>query len=81
VAEGCGVKRTDRRRAGAPMPSKWRVVAWWPGQAGFDITLEALDAKHARRLAEDAARGCGWTVSRPRKIQIVRVNNKRRAET
>jgi hypothetical protein len=74
------VKRTDRRRAGAPKPSKWRVVAEWPGQAAFQIDVSADDAKHARRLAEDAARGCGWTVSRPRRIQIIRVNNKRRGE-
>jgi hypothetical protein len=74
------VKCTDRRKAGAPQPSKWRVVAWWPKQAGFDITVEAEDAKHARRLAEDAARGCGWEVGRPRRIQIVRLNNKRRGE-
>jgi hypothetical protein len=80
VAKGCGVKRTDRRRAGAPTPSKWRVVAWWPKQAGFDITVDAEDAKHARRLAEDAAVSCGWTVSRPRKIQVMRVNSKRRVD-
>jgi hypothetical protein len=72
--------RIGRKKHGAPHPTKWRVVAWWPGQAGFDITLTADDAKHARRLAEDAARGCGWEVSRPRRIQIIRVNNKRRGE-
>jgi hypothetical protein len=73
------VKRTDRRKAGAPMPSKWRVVAWWPKQAGFDITVEAEDAKHARRLAEDAARSSGWVVSRPKKINIVRVTKRKTA--
>jgi hypothetical protein len=74
------MKRTDRRRAGAPKPSKWRVVAEWPGQAAFQIDVSADDAKHARRLAEDAAVSCGWVVSRPRRIQIIRVNNKRRGE-
>jgi len=74
------MKRTDRRRAGAPKPSKWRVVAEWPGQAAFQIDVTADDAKHARRLAEDAAVSCGWTVSRPRRIQIIRVNSKRRGE-
>jgi hypothetical protein len=74
------MKRTDRRRAGAPKPSKWRVVAEWPGQAAFQIDVTAEDAKHARRLAEDAAVSCGWVVSRPRRIQIIRVNNKRRGE-
>jgi hypothetical protein len=61
------------------MPSKWRVVAWWPKQAGFDITVEAEDAKHARRLAEEAARSCGWVVSRPKKIDIVRVTKRKTA--
>jgi hypothetical protein len=61
------------------MPSKWRVVAWWPKQAGFDITVDAEDAKHARRLAEDAARGCGWVVSRPKKIDIARVTKRKTA--
>jgi hypothetical protein len=71
--------KKGRRKDGAPQMSRWRVVAWWPKQAGFDITVDAEDAKHARRLAEDAARGCGWTVSRPRRIQVARVDRKRRA--
>lgn len=72
------MKRADRRKAGAPKPSKWRVVAWWPKQAAFQIDVTAEDAAHARRQAEDAARSCGWVISRPRRIQVARLNNKRR---
>ena len=72
--------RIGRRKHGAPQPTQWRVVAWWPGQAAFQIDVSADDARHARRLAEDAAVSCGWVVSRPRKIQVIRVNSKRRGE-
>lgn len=75
------MKRTDRRRAGVPRVVKWRVVAEWPRQAAFQIDVSAEDEKHARRLAEEAAVSCGWIVGRPRRIQIVRLNNKRRVES
>jgi hypothetical protein len=75
------VKRTDRRKAGVPRVVKWRVVAEWPKQAAFQIDVSAEDEKHARRLAEEAAVSCGWIVGRPRRIQIERVNSKRRVES
>ena len=74
------MKRTDRRRDGVPRIAKWRVVAEWPKQAAFQMDVSAESAAHARRQAEDAAVSCGWVVSRPRRIQIVRLNNKRRGE-
>ena len=75
------MKRTDRRKAGVPRVVKWRVVAEWPRQAAFQMDVSAESAAHARRQVEDAARSCGWVVSRPRRIQIVRLNNKRRVES
>jgi hypothetical protein len=75
------VKRADRRRDGVPRVKQYRVVAEWPRQAAFQMDVSAESAAHARRQVEDAARSCGWIVSRPRRIQIVRLNNKRRVES
>ena len=75
------MKRTDRRRDGVPRVAKWRVIAEWPRQAAFQMDVSAEDEKHARRQAEEAAVSCGWIVGRPRRIKIVRLNNKRRVES
>jgi hypothetical protein len=70
------VKRVKkgRRRDGAPRMHRYRVVAWWPGQAGFDITVDADSKPMARRAAENAAALCGWEISRPNRIDIARVS-------
>jgi hypothetical protein len=65
--------KKGRRVAGAPRMSRYRVVAWWPKQAGFDITVDADSKPMARRAAENAAALCGWEISRPNRIDITKV--------
>lgn len=70
------MKRTDRRRSGGGLMAEYRVVLWYPRQAGFQIDVSADGVDMARRLAEDAARSCGWE-GRVRKIEIVPVRRQR----
>lgn len=54
----------------------YEVTLWFPRQAGFSMKVSADGRQMARRLAEDAARACGWE-GRVRKIQIVPVRRQR----
>ena len=64
------MKRTDRRRSGGGLMAEYRVVLWYPRQEGFQIDVSADGVDMARRLAEEAARSCGWEISRPKKLSI-----------